>query len=316
MPKQNRRTKFKRQQKPPVLKLQKRDTEVLKMIADYGALSSAHVYALLGAKTDGAIRRLQERLSRLFHNGYLYRPLQQITLEVHKQIFSSQYGNVKPNRHLIYAISQKGADAAFLDDPERRRQISWQTKIYKRQHLNLWHALMVAEIHVALSLLDKKKHGAELVLWKQGEDMNPRAPQVTVREKNGTVKRKVKPDAYFVIEKNGYAYHFFLEADRSTMTVARFADKLRAYWRLWAEKKHATHFGIGERTGFRVLTETISEARAENLRRAGKQADDAKKGSSMFYFTCAKNINFEDPKSVLNPIWKTPAEEGRRDILR
>ncbi|MFH1029917.1 MAG: hypothetical protein V1770_01505, partial [bacterium] len=82
----------------------------------------------------------------------------------------------------------------------------------------------------------------------------------------------------------------------------------------WTEKKHTEHFGIGKDTGFRVLTTTISEARAENLRRAVKEASGGKMGNNMFYFTCAKNIDFANPESILKPIWRTPAGDEYRSI--
>ncbi|MFH1188216.1 MAG: hypothetical protein V1652_00015 [bacterium] len=71
---------------------------------------------------------------------------------------------------------------------------------------------------------------------------------------------------------------------------------------------------IGKDTGFRVLTTTISEARAENLRRAVKEANGVKMGNNMFYFACAKNIDFANPESVLKPIWRTPAGDEYRSI--
>ncbi|MFH1565152.1 MAG: replication-relaxation family protein [bacterium] len=309
-----RRHTFKRNQKPPSMRLQDRDLEILRLVADYGVLSSAHIYALLGTSTSGATRRVQERLSRLFHNGYLHRPPQQITLNVYQQVFNSQYGALNSGSHLIYTITQQGADMAFLDDPERRQQISWQTQAYKRQFLNLWHALMVAEFHATIAQVDYEKTKTQLRSWKQGEDINQHPPQVKIKGKKGSIKKAIKPDAYFILKKGEYVQHFFLEADRSTMTIARFVEKIKAYWKLWQEKKHAEHFGIGESVGFRVLTTTISEARAENLRRAVKEADNGKIGNNMFYFTCAKNIDFTNPESILKPIWRTPAGDEYRGI--
>ena len=287
----------------------------MQLVADYGALSSAHIYALREAKTAGAIRRLQERLSRLFHNGYLHRPVQQFIFHAQRHFFAAQYGQDKSSHYLVYTLSQKGADEIFLDDPERRKQISWQTRLHNRQYLNLWHALMVAEFHVTLSLLERGSEGIKLGEWRQGEDINRQAPQVAVPSKKGMIKKAIKPDAYFTLEKDGQVRHFFLEADRSTMTTIRFTEKLKAYWRLWKEKKHTQHFGIGERVGFRVLTTTISEARAVNLCRAAKESDDTRSGSNMFYFTCAHYVDFEHPDSLLQAIWKTPAGEEKHSLV-
>jgi hypothetical protein len=98
------------------------------------------------------------------------------------------------------------------------------------------------------------------------------------------------------------------------MTTTRYTEKLQAYWQLWKEKKHASHYGIGKNTGFRVLTVTISEARAENLRQAAKKADDVGKGSNMFYFACSHHFDFSKPETILQAVWKTPGGEDKKSI--
>jgi hypothetical protein len=296
------------------MQLQPRDVEILRAVSNFGALSSDHLFTLLQVKTPGAVRRVQERLKRLFHNGYLHRPPQQITLQFYRKTYSNQYGNAKFGNHMVYTITQSGADIAFADDPDRRSQISWQTRLHKRQFLNLWHALMISDIHIPLSLLNSKKHGIILNQWQQGEDINRHAPKVEVRSRGVVIKKTVNPDAYFILEKNGNVSHFFLEVDRSTMTTTRYTEKLQAYWQLWKEKKHASHYGIGKNTGFRVLTVTISETRAENLRQAAKKADDVGKGSNMFYFACSHHFDFSKPETILQAVWKTPGGEDGKSI--
>jgi len=120
------------------------------------------------------------------------------------------------------------------------------------------------------------------------------------------------PDAFFTIEDKDDLLHFFLEADRSTMTLDRFLDKIRAYWQCWKEERHKERFNISV---FRVLTTTISKERKENLRQLTKRADDNQRGSEMFLFACEKDFNLEKPESILEPIWQSPKNDALHHLL-
>ena len=126
------------------------------------------------------------------------------------------------------------------------------------------------------------------------------------------IKRYVKPDGFFTIQHRGQLHHFFLEADRSTMTNTRYFAKLRAYWLWWKQGGHQRTLNIAN---FRVLTLTISEKRNQNLRALAKQADDRKQGTTMFLFACEKSFSLEDPATILKPVWQTPVGDRWHTIL-
>ena len=100
----------------------------------------------------------------------------------------------------------------------------------------------------------------------------------------------VIPDGFFTIKHKGRNYHFFLEADRSTMTSKRYLRKLRAYWLFWKTGGLQRKFSIPR---FRVLTLTTSEKRKDNLRALARLADNGRRGSPMFLFTCEKSFDIQ-----------------------
>jgi len=79
----------------------------------------------------------------------------------------------------------------------------------------------------------------------------------------------VEPDAYFILQhaelpEGKNRKHFFLEADRGTMTHERIGKKLRAYRAYYDEGKFTQKFpGM---VAFNVLAVTETRRRAEELR--------------------------------------------------
>ncbi|MBA7495120.1 hypothetical protein ES702_05699 [subsurface metagenome] len=106
--------------------------------------------------------------------------------------------------------------------------------------------------------------------------------------------------------------YFFLEADQSTMTNARFLKKMRAYWNQWRQGRHTKRFGM---KAFRVLTITKTKQRKENLRKITEGANDGQKGSLMFWFTSEENYNIDKPESILESIWQTPKDDSSHSLL-
>jgi hypothetical protein len=121
----------------------------------------------------------------------------------------------------------------------------------------------------------------------------------------------VIPDAHFVLEDSqGRLAHFFLEADRGTMTLQRFLSKLQAYWQM-----RTIDVGDALPRAFRVLTLAPSKRRMENLLRTATDADSRHAGSRMFCFTIERDYDLKNPDALFGPIWRTPADAWPRSIL-
>jgi hypothetical protein len=79
----------------------------------------------------------------------------------------------------------------------------------------------------------------QLELWEPGGAFLAKVQyQDTVRTSSGPrtqdVDGVVKPDSLFLMTGRNKRIHYFPEADRSTMTNARYLVKLKAYYAFWA----------------------------------------------------------------------------------
>lgn len=279
----HRHKKFVRSLTPPGrLRIQPRDVALLTDLASYRFLTTAQIMAL----HPGGQRNLQRRLRYLYHLGYLDRPLQQTLFR-------------KPSSHLVYALGPKGAELISLE--ERAAQKTGEVSLPY-----LAHALMISQFRVVLTLALQKHPGhPTLTHWVQGYALKDLLSA-------GGGKTELVPDAFFTLEDKGDLLHFFLEADRGTMPRERFLAKLKIYWHWWREEYCKRTLNI---TRFRVLTITLSEERAENLRRIAREADPRKQGSAMFLFLPETAYSLQRPESILAPVWRSPKDETRHALL-
>jgi hypothetical protein len=123
--------------------------------------------------------------------------------------------------------------------------------------------MMLVDIHVKLSLA-LEQHPVRLIAWREGTELHD---SVVAIDKKGTSRLPVRPDAFFTLldsrrGKGANRANFDLEADRSPTILTRFQEKLRAYWAYIEQGRHEKKFGV---KGFRVLTVTLTDARAKNL---------------------------------------------------
>ena len=269
----------------PPLVITARDLRILELLHDYRFLNTPQIQALVG----GSKRNVSERLLRLFHHGYLDRPPHQ------RELRTDGY------RYLIYALSYAGArllSERLGDDRYLSRHLAASNKGVKSIHLA--HTLMISQFRACLTLACRDS-GITLTTWE-----TPERALMQARVNGDRVP--VIPDGRFVLtDPDGRSAHFFLEADRGTMTHNRFLRKLKAYWRYRA-------IGPGP-WAFRVLTITPSPKRAENLTKTAKAADPKGKGSLMFYFAPESAYHLDRPMAILEPIWRSPADDNLHSLL-
>ena len=287
MAKQATYKRFVRNPNPKPFRLQTRDIEILTLLAEYRFLTT---YQILALQPRG-IRNLRRRLQYMFHAGLVDRP-------------TKQHDFLKPPGPMVYALGNKGADVLAETLEVDRGKVNWQTKNREVGLHYIDHTLMVSNFRATLTLALKPLQEANLISWGQG-------PELKVTALVDGQRVAIVPDGFFTVQGKG-PLHYFLEADRSTMTSKRFLRKMRAYWRWWKDGGHQNKFGISR---FRVLTLTISEKRKENLRKLATRADDRQQGSPMFLFACEKNFRLEQPEAILQAIWQTPVDDKWHSIL-
>jgi len=293
-----RAPKFKR--KPEQLgavRLQERDIRIIGLVHDYRFLNSDQIKLL----TDGSEQGISRRLQKLFHHGFLDRPPSQINYPL------------TGTQKMVYALGDKGADLLAEKFGVDRGKIKWNEKNREAKDRHIQHTLMISNFRVCLKRALDTLPDTHLLFW-QKENRKELKDYAYIKDSQGRQRKiAIVPDAFFGIEDPKDKMHFFLEADQSTMTNRRFLAKMKAYWK-WGmrEKGHTKKFGI---RAFRVLTITKTEQRKENLRRVTKQADNARTGSLMFWFTSQGNYNIQKPEGILEPIWQTPKDDSFHSLL-
>lgn len=268
------RKKFVRTDAPPEnFRIQPRDRQLLEDVAEYRFLDMGQILALY----EGGERNLRRRVSNLYHLGYLERPSAQKTLPAWSSI--------------IYSLGDKGKELLERKEAIRRKQVGFPY---------LSHAMMISQFRATLTLaLKNYPSHPKIERWSQGYDLRDELASRGQRP-------ELVPDAFFTIRGDDGARDFFLEADQSTMEGKRVLAKMRTYWKWHREKRIQKILGI---ENFRVLTITISEKRAENLRRITKNADDRQTGSNMFLFLSETQYSLKKPEAMLAPIWASAKGE-------
>jgi len=134
----------------------------------------------------------------------------------------------------------------------------------------------------------------------------------------GLDRLTINPAAFFILEsdkdENQKHLGFFLEADRSTMTLARLMDKYRRYTAMFEDRLHRESYGIQH---FRVLTVTKSAERASNAIKLALDGELSipENPRGLFYFTTELSYK-EKPQNVLASVWrKTNAPQERSAII-
>ena len=282
-----RRRKFVREGSTAPLRLQARDIELLRDIAEHRYLNTSQILALHA----GSRRNLLERLSRLYHLGYLERPRVQ-----KKAALASS--------HLVYSLGRKGAEVLASSAEEREILLR---RIRENEHTLplLAHSLMISQFRVCLELALRGREDVKLARWVQGYDLK------NLLSKHGANPPLV-PDAFLILETPTHRYPCFLEADRATMSIERFVSKLRLYWQHNREEKFKDTLGVAH---FRVLTVTPSEGRTTNLCNASRDADDRHEGSLMYLFLSQAKYDVSTPETLLQEVWKTAKNDTLHTLL-
>src|SRR4051812_13504434 len=89
-----RRPRFRRAADPPAFRVTDDDVTMVRLLAHHRFLRSTHIAALVGRSLD----RTNDRLSRLFHAGYVDRPRAQL-----------DYYPDRGAAPMVYALADRGA---------------------------------------------------------------------------------------------------------------------------------------------------------------------------------------------------------------
>lgn len=187
---------------------------------------------------------LARRLSKLFHHGYLDR------------IRTVRGGE------LVYGLGATGAELLRTRQPQLPVPMTdWAEKNRDISQLYIDHTLMIARFRAALTVALGETPSTQLELFER------ESRSLKAEWKHDGRRAYVNPDAFFLLRdasrpEGRQRSAFFLEADRSTMSLDRLRTKFGNYSRMYADRVHQDRFGV---PSFRVVTVTKSAERASNL---------------------------------------------------
>lgn len=261
---------------------------LLELIQNYHFINSAQIMALAAVSNLNTARKLQ----KLYHNGFVDRYRLPTTT-----YFSG-------TTCLIYTLERKGAELLTELQPEK-----FQAVFYPKRRRGVYfveHALMIANFRASLTLALQKQRGGRLTVWRQGRELEEWLNSYQ------TKKGGILPDGYFVIQMARGDLHIFFEADRGTMSLKRFYEKIRRYRDFFRTNRSKLP------PRFRVLTLAPSAKRAENLRTITIKGDPAKQGSERFCYCDEGDFTLATPDQLLGSILRiglSGAEKKRGALL-
>jgi hypothetical protein len=270
---ENKASKWSRNKNPSRIVLQQRDIEIIKFLYSCRILTRQQIQELFRINST---RRVNQRLRKLYDNKYVSRDFLPTVRGSAKAIYY-----LGPRGALIVA-DELGIDLNLVN--RKRKSTS------KLQELFLNHVLGLNDIRIAFYLGLDLHPGLALERWINDNDCHQQY-RVAVGGKN--VIRQFRPDGYFRILYKGTLYSFFLEYDRSTMTLGRFTGKVYSYLDFSSLGYYQKRFGVKY---FRVLVVTKTPERLSNLKKTVGNITE-----KLFWFTTIKQIT---PNTVYGPIWQ------------
>jgi protein involved in plasmid replication-relaxation len=294
----------------PAFRLTDRDRESLKIIFENRWITADMLQDLLTPVQ--LTQRQQEALSRLraVKQANAVGPPQRIKREIRRRLqLLYHHGYVQRKKladgePIAYTLGNKGAEDLTLYYGIDRKEIDWTTRSRESSERYIQHTLMVTRFRHALEVSLRDLPALKLALWEPGGAFLAKVTyQDTLRTRDGTrtqvVEGTVKPDSLFEIVEREKGIHYFPEADRSTMSNARYLAKLKSYYAFWATYVRDGRSPIKQ---MRVLTITRSEERKQNLRKIADQISPEAK--NLFWFICEKAY-LGKPQQVFAATWQT-----------
>lgn len=296
-----RRPRFRRASEPPAFRLTDDDVVIIRQLARHRFLRSTHIAALIGRSLD----RTNNRLSRLYHAGYVDRPRAQL-----------DYYPTVGSAPLAYALADRGARLLIERDGVDFANVEWSRKNRQAGRPFIEHQLEVVDFYVALQRAVAQHrqirliHPDEIVASFPDQDFserNPFALRVRILHQGVAHEIGLVPDLVFSLKfADNSRRCFMVEIDRGTMPIVRsdirqssLERKMRAYLAAHATKQHERRFGWKT---FRVLTVTTDEHRLrsaiEELRRLRVAGSP---GPSLFFFAMRSELSGTDP---LTHLWR------------
>jgi hypothetical protein len=270
---------------PGNMVLQARDRKILTGVYSHRIMTREQIQSVFNLN---CIRKANSRLRKLYDHHYLSRKF---------------LPTIKGTPKAVYFLGPNGfavvAEDLGIDLLEIKRKVK---EISRLKELFLNHALQIIEAKIAFSNNFQNHPGLRLQAWINEDELQQ---EYTVVSQGKNMVRRFRPDGYFRVLNQEKIQGFFVELDRSTMSHAKFKDKVQTYLEFSQLGLYRERFGM---KSFRVLVITLTEERLLNLKKLVESATD-----NFFWFT---SLNQIESSNILDPIWMRAGFEGTFPIFR
>lgn len=278
-----------RPEQPRSMRETESDRQIVRLVHDYRILSQTQLQLLMGKSRS----RVQQALVRLYHHQYLERLFLPVWFEGRSPT--------------LYILDKRGI--ALLQGLGVQDFSAMPST--KLSPMFLEHTLAINDARIALTQACESK-GWSLLTWKSENEIKMDYDRVTVQiGRNKPQRVPIVPDSYFVVDIPGRGVsHFFLELDRGTMTLQRFASKVHAYIAYYKSGGYQKRF---QAESFRVLTvaDTPSIGRVDNLVQQTAQIANI---GRRFWFTHLSELTGES--ALASPIWRISGSGEKETLFR
>jgi len=254
-----------------------RDMAIVAAVAEYRLLSRSQIQRLLGF---GTVTRVNFRLQKLFHHGYLARHF---------------LPTLKGSSQAVYALDRLGLPVAAERLGKDVTDL-WRPKD-KVNPFFLAHELAVSNVRIAFELAARAHDGHQLLTWLSAEEAKDRFFF------SGSW-HALTPDAFVRYRVGRQVLSAFVEVDRGTMPNRRFKEKVERYFAYDVSGRYTKQY---QNQRFRVLVTVKSPERLVNLGRTAAQV-----AQRYCWFATLSDIEEFGPFAL---IWEVVGRERKSRLL-
>ena len=166
---------------------------------------------------------------------------------------------------------------------------------HKPSYLFLDHGLRISDFMCALEAALKGSN-AQLLSWRSERQLKSPIGKALRVPHPSELNEKIPiiPDGLFSLELDAGVEHFFLEADRGTMSLFAMRKKMLGYVQLYRRQLYRNYFGVPH---FRVLLVTNTSFRRDKLRQTLRNIGYCQ---NMFWFALWWDML---PDKIFTEIW-------------
>ena len=271
------------------MQLTERDIRTVLAVGEHRALRRDQIQRLLYPSKN----RANARLKQLYQHGFLARHWPPV-----------RYGEGMGQP--VYLLDRRGAQLVAQEREMDPSAVGWSRGDNRVGPGFLEHTLLVNDVRIALTLAARRA-GCRWERWV-GEGELAASPDRVWIEGVGGRRRQVAviPDGYGVLHLGDRRAHFFLEADRGTLSNRRWGQRAQAYLAYVHSGQYGQRYGTHS---LRVLTVTTGERRLANLKRTTERAG----GGPLFWFTTGEEAGAE--AILCDPIWQVAGQGARQRLI-